>query len=155
MLQHRFAGLYWDQPRTSPGRRHSVGLFRIALWGHRFFAEICRRTPLRQWTREADGMAVLLYVQRDAYGTEKKDINKYSNAFECQSTYFTNSVVGTQVKIHWELHESELLRCYRSSLPRMLSLKISFDCWDCGCCFSARWISRLCKWFHILRCTWL
>lgn len=67
MHQNRFAGLYWDLPRILPRRRHSVDPFRIALSIRRSFVGIYRKSLLRLRTRVVDGLAVLLYVQRDAY----------------------------------------------------------------------------------------
>lgn len=44
-----------------------MDLFRIALSNRRSFVETCHKSLLRLLTRGVDGLAVLLYVQRDAY----------------------------------------------------------------------------------------
>lgn len=73
MLRHRFAGWYWDRPRTSLRRRHSEGPFRIALWGRQLSVGTCRRFPLSRRIQGVNGMAALLYVQKDACGTKMKN----------------------------------------------------------------------------------
>lgn len=51
-----------------------MGPFRIALSGRRSSVGTCRRFLSRRRIPGADGMAVLLYVQRDAYDTETGNV---------------------------------------------------------------------------------
>ena len=51
--------------------------FRKALSSRRSFVEIYRKSLLRLLTRVVDGLAVLLYVQRDAYCDTGSDKSYY------------------------------------------------------------------------------
>lgn len=51
-----------------------MGPFRIALSGRRSSVGTCRRFLSRRRIPGADGMAVLLYVQRDAYDTGMRNV---------------------------------------------------------------------------------
>lgn len=124
MLQHHSAGWYWDRPRTSQGRRHSVGPFHTALWDPRSSAGTCHKSPLHRRIPGVDGMADLLYVQRDACDTEKRTkINEFM--------------------LHWRttrqltsLTASSALRSRYAENSTSLNLWVAIDrpshgCWAC------------------------